>query len=61
MKSPPSPCACGKESIRKCGKCGTPLCDTHGRLSVDGTGQKQYLCFACDERRHQHTAWRPRT
>jgi len=58
MKLPPSTCACGKESIRNCSTCGTPLCDAHGRLGVDGAGQKQYLCFACDERRHHHqTGW----
>ncbi len=56
MKPQPVCHACGGRAIRACQGCGTPVCEEHQRLSVNASGQKQYLCFACDDRRHQNPA-----
>lgn len=62
MKAQPIPCGlCGARAIRTCGECRTPLCEQHARLGVDAKGQRQYLCFACDDRRYQYPPiWRGR-
>lgn len=61
MKPSPPRCACGAPAIHPCSGCGRSLCEEHARSGVDGKGQMQYLCFACDDRQHwPHAAWMSR-
>jgi hypothetical protein len=60
MKPLPPACACGVRATRMCDECGQPICARHGRLGISPKGQKEYLCFACDDRRHQQAAWQTR-